>query len=156
MLQGRLAQSIFSLSACFSNEGKTVLCKGTMVRAFKSKSGGCNFFSGATESNNWILASYAQNSPADATIRSLPASIQACQNRQTSGSRIGLKKYPNQTDGIVCIDSLIRRLEESRRPALVCMIAASNESGIVQPWEKVAKLCQERNVPFHCDTTQCR
>ena len=64
MLQGRLAQSIFSLSACFSNEGKTVLCKGTMVRAFKSKSGGCNFSSGATESNNWILASYAQNSPA--------------------------------------------------------------------------------------------
>ena len=35
-----------------------------------------------------------------------------------------------------------------------CMIAASNESGIVQPWEKVAKLCQERNVLFHCDTTQ--
>lgn len=112
------------------------------------------FSSGATESNNWILASYAQNSPADATILISTSEHSSVSEPANFWFKNRVEEIPNQTDGIVCIDSLIRRLEESRRPALVCMIAASNESGIVQPWEKVAKLCQERNVPFHCDTTQ--
>ena len=33
-------------------------------------------------------------------------------------------------------------------------MAANNESGVVQPWMELARLCSEYNVPFHCDATQ--
>ena len=45
-------------------------------------------------------------------------------------------------------------IEKPNPPALVCIMAASNESGVIQPWLDAANLCSERKIPFHCDATQ--
>ena len=39
-------------------------------------------------------------------------------------------------------------------PALVTMLWANNETGVIFPVERIAALCREKNVPFHCDGTQ--
>ena len=33
-------------------------------------------------------------------------------------------------------------------------MAASNESGVIQPWRQIAQLCKDLAVPYHCDSTQ--
>src|SRR5690242_15632971 len=38
--------------------------------------------------------------------------------------------------------------------ALVSIMWANNETGVLFPVDQIAQLCQERRVPFHCDATQ--
>ena len=38
--------------------------------------------------------------------------------------------------------------------ALVSLLWANNETGVIFPVEAVARLCTDRKVPFHCDATQ--
>ncbi len=40
------------------------------------------------------------------------------------------------------------------RTALVTMMAANNETGVLQPWQRVRDLCRDRGILFLCDTTQ--
>jgi len=40
------------------------------------------------------------------------------------------------------------------RTALVSVQWANNETGAIQPIERLAEVCRERGVPFHCDGTQ--
>ncbi|TYP96888.1 cysteine desulfurase IscS [Sphingobacterium allocomposti] len=37
---------------------------------------------------------------------------------------------------------------------LVCIMAANNESGVVHPYEDIARICQEQDVLYCCDATQ--
>ncbi|MFP6855245.1 MAG: aminotransferase class V-fold PLP-dependent enzyme, partial [Opitutales bacterium] len=53
----------------------------------------------------------------------------------------------------ISISSLIKVLNDFR-PNLVSVMAANNETGIIQPWSEVRNLCREAKVPFHCDATQ--
>ncbi len=39
-------------------------------------------------------------------------------------------------------------------PAVVSILWANNETGVIFPVEKIAALCREKRVPFHCDGTQ--
>ena len=39
-------------------------------------------------------------------------------------------------------------------PQLVSIMAANNETGVVQPIEAISEICHARAVPFHCDATQ--
>ncbi|MCC9609023.1 cysteine desulfurase [Blastopirellula sp. JC732] len=38
--------------------------------------------------------------------------------------------------------------------ALVSIMAANNEIGVLHPIAEIGRICQERGVPFHCDATQ--
>jgi cysteine desulfurase len=40
------------------------------------------------------------------------------------------------------------------RPALVAIMAANNETGVLQPWREAQALCAAHEVPFFCDATQ--
>ena len=37
---------------------------------------------------------------------------------------------------------------------VVAVMAASNESGVLQPWSEIAEVCRARGVPFLCDASQ--
>jgi cysteine desulfurase len=43
---------------------------------------------------------------------------------------------------------------KKRKPALVALMAANNETGVLQPWREVLALCREAKVPFFCDAAQ--
>ncbi len=55
-------------------------------------------------------------------------------------------------DGIIDLDDLKDHLDDDT--AMVAVMAANNETGIIQPYKEIAELCNNEDVPFLCDTTQ--
>ena len=51
----------------------------------------------------------------------------------------------------------LQKLEEllaKKEWALCSVVAAHNETGVLQPWIEISKLCQKYGVPFHTDLVQ--
>ena len=66
-----------------------------------------------------------------------------------------LIKLSCNQDGLVNLDELENHLEQSHpNISLVGIMAANNETGVIQPFEKIASLCKNYHVPFFSDTTQ--
>jgi len=56
-------------------------------------------------------------------------------------------------DGTLDLDNLYGFIEK-KRPKLIALMALNNETGIVQPWEEVLRLCKNRGILFLCDASQ--
>jgi cysteine desulfurase len=56
-------------------------------------------------------------------------------------------------DGRLDLDFLASHVNDADT-ALVSLLWANNETGVLFPVQKIAALCRERRVPFHCDGTQ--
>jgi cysteine desulfurase len=50
------------------------------------------------------------------------------------------------------LEGLLKK--ESSRTALVSIMAVNNETGVIEPYQEIAKLCQKYSVEYVCDTTQ--
>jgi cysteine desulfurase len=61
---------------------------------------------------------------------------------------------PVDRDGVVAIDVLDRRLAADRRPALVSVMFANNETGVIQPVADIAAVARKHGALFHCDAVQ--
>lgn len=62
---------------------------------------------------------------------------------------------PNSGDGVVDIDALRTLLaQRAKEIALVSVMAANNETGVIQPWREIGRICREHEVRFHSDATQ--
>ena len=58
-------------------------------------------------------------------------------------------------NGFVSVASIEKLLSENKdKVALVTMMAANNETGVIEPFQEVAKLCRKHAVEFFADTTQ--
>ncbi len=104
------------------------------------------FTSGATESNNALFASL----PADAIV--LISAIEHPSVREAARGR-HVMELPVNGDGVVSTEELTH-LIISKRPSLVSVMAANNESGALQPWRELAAICREQGVLFHTDAAQ--
>ena len=60
---------------------------------------------------------------------------------------------PVTRGGTIELDWLAEELGESR-PGVVAVMAANNETGVLQPWREALELCREYDVPFFCDAAQ--
>ena len=56
--------------------------------------------------------------------------------------------------GIVDLDRLDAQLAADERPALVSVMLANNETGILQPVAEIARVAQAHGALFHCDAVQ--
>lgn len=66
-----------------------------------------------------------------------------------------VKSLPVNHDGIVNVDSLQKWIKENQgNIALVSVMAANNETGVIQPYKEINALCTQNDIPFLCDTTQ--
>ncbi len=72
--------------------------------------------------------------------------------RHFFGRRV--EEIPVDARGVVGIDWLAERRRHGERPAVVAVMAANNETGVLQPWREVAAWCAGEGVPFFCDATQ--
>ncbi|OFZ24335.1 MAG: hypothetical protein A2381_04885 [Bdellovibrionales bacterium RIFOXYB1_FULL_37_110] len=62
---------------------------------------------------------------------------------------------PVNEDGVIDYDNLKNVVISFKNDiALVAIMAANNETGVIQPVEKIAALLNESKIPFLCDTTQ--
>lgn len=123
---------------------------------------GCNdpgrivFTAGATAANNLLARHLSTSAPPGAIALLSPlehtavdASIRAAFPGRVS--EIGV-----DADGVVTPESLARALDTAsvHSIASVSIMAASNESGVLQPWPELASLCRRRTIPFHTDAAQ--
>ncbi|MGA7863712.1 MAG: cysteine desulfurase family protein [Stellaceae bacterium] len=61
---------------------------------------------------------------------------------------------PVGPDGIVALDELDRLLGADLRPALVSVMYANNETGVIQPIAEIASIARRHGAMFHCDAVQ--
>ncbi len=115
------------------------------------KTEGIVWTSSATESNNAALHHAAQTSAGEAWISSVehPCVLAAAERYFSKRTRL----IPVTADGVVEVAWLAEALQHSV-PALVGVMAANNETGVLQPWREIAALCREHRVPFFCDAAQ--
>jgi len=61
---------------------------------------------------------------------------------------------PVGPDGTVNLDALDRLLAADRRPAVVSVMYANNETGVIQPVAEIAAITRRHGALFHCDAVQ--
>jgi cysteine desulfurase len=116
---------------------------------------GIVFTSGATESNNLALKGVVEGLAGRrdhvvSVVTEHSAVLDPC--RHLAGRGAGLTLLPVDADGLVDPAALAAALTE--RTALVSVMVANNEIGVLQPVAEIAQLCRERGVLLHCDAAQ--
>jgi cysteine desulfurase len=112
------------------------------------------FTSGGTESNNAVINSALQFEPRGKRVVTSAvehsAVLRPCQDLAKRGCAVtflGVDRHGNLDLG---------ELEAAIRPetALVSIMWANNETGVIFPMEKIAEICREKGVMFHTDAVQ--
>jgi cysteine desulfurase len=63
------------------------------------------------------------------------------------------KYIPVTRDGVIDLDWLAVEMADTR-PGLVGVMAANNETGVIQPWREIMAICNSYEVPFFSDAVQ--
>lgn len=124
------------------------------------------FTSGGTESDNLALFGLAALSrqrliekgaiDSDAYPKVIvsaiehPAVIAAAEQLARLGFEV--HKLPVNQQGLVCQDTLRRWIESPT--ALVSIMLANNETGVIEPIQELASCCRQQGVLFHTDAVQ--
>lgn len=111
------------------------------------------FVSGATEANNAVMAHAAATAGRDAVIAVGAGEHPSVLEAAGAWFRGRVLTVPTGGDGAAATADL-GRIVGTFRPALVSLMAANNETGVLQPWQEALAVCQEAGIPFHCDAVQ--
>lgn len=112
------------------------------------------FTSCATESNNAAIQAVLKSNPAKRHIVTSAVEhssvLNHCQALEKGGYRITY--LPVSRDGLLNMADLESALTD--QTAVVSLMWANNETGVLFPVQEIAELCRERGVFFHCDAVQ--
>jgi len=109
------------------------------------------FTSGATESNNLaIKGAIPAGGHVVTAATEHPAVLEPCEELERRG--VAVSVLPVDSQGLVDPEQVARAITE--RTALVSIMAANNEIGVLQPLAEIGRICRERGVPFHTDAAQ--
>lgn len=113
------------------------------------------FTSGATESDNLAIKGIAEmyGSKGDHIITLTTehkAVLDTCKSLERKGHRVTY--LPVAKEGFVDLDMLRDAITD--KTVLVTIMHANNEIGVIQDIEAIGKLCHEKGVIFHTDSTQ--
>lgn len=102
------------------------------------------FNSGATEGNNTVLQSFkGARILIEATAH--PSVLQAAPEAEL---------IPVDNSGLIDLEAYEALLTSGKTPALVSATFVNNETGVIQPIGKLAKLAKKHGALFHCDAVQ--
>jgi cysteine desulfurase len=112
----------------------------------------------ATESNNTVIKSVydqlirtGRKSEIVTTQVEHPCVANSCRYLESLGVKVVY--LPVNRDGIVDADILAAHIDPDRT-ALVSIMWANNETGLVFPIRDLARLCREKGILFHTDAVQ--
>ncbi len=113
------------------------------------------FTSGATESNNFAIKGVASSAPAGrrhvvCSAIEHKSVLEGCRNLETSGWECTV--VPVQRDGRIDLEALAGVVTEET--ALVSIMAANNEVGVLQPLADIAAIAHAKGALFHTDAAQ--
>lgn len=114
------------------------------------------FTSGGTEANNLAVFGLTHNRPGAIVVSAIehPSVLGAAEKLETEGRK--LVRLPVDRNGLVDLSTLERLLinSETQPIALVSIMFANNETGVIQSVAKAAQMCRERGVLVHTDAVQ--
>jgi cysteine desulfurase len=105
---------------------------------------GVIFVSGGTEANHLALLGAGRE-------RVL---VSAVEHDSVRSAVPAAEIIPVGPEGIVSLDALERLLATDGRPALVSVMHANNETGVIQPIAEIAAIARRHGAVFHCDAVQ--
>jgi cysteine desulfurase len=113
------------------------------------------FTSGATESDNLAIKGVAETHRAKGNhiitaVTEHKAVLDSCKRLEQYGCRVTY--LPLQRDGLIDLEVLRRAIAGAT--ILITIMAANNETGVLQPIAEIGKLCREHGVVFHSDAAQ--
>lgn len=101
------------------------------------------FTSGGTEANNQALQGFDG-----------PVLVSAVEHDSVLGARADARIVEVDADGALSLESLREILARDDGPALVSVMLANNETGVLQPLRDVVGLAREHGALVHCDAVQ--
>ncbi len=112
------------------------------------------FTSCGTESDNTAVHAALAADPGKRHIVTSRVEHPAIGSLVSSLSKQGYRISEIAVDGDGCLD--MGSLEESLTPdtALVSIMWANNETGVIFPVEEIAQMCRQRGITFHTDAVQ--
>jgi len=112
------------------------------------------FTSGGTESDNAALHSALQMTPNRRHIVTTSVEHNAVLNYCQTAAQRGCELTIVEVDGEGHID--VAEIERAIRPdtAVVSVMWANNETGVIFPLEEIAAICRAKGVVFHTDAVQ--
>lgn len=102
------------------------------------------FTSGGTEANDLALNGLAR----------LPCLVTAIEHDCVLAARSDADLIPVNMNGLIDRDWLNNRLAELGTPALVSVMLANNETGVIEPIAEIAQIVHAHKGLLHCDASQ--
>jgi cysteine desulfurase len=128
--------------------------RGKVAQLIGAESEEIIFTSCGTESNNTAIMSAAESFPSKRHIITTrvehPAVLNFCKHLARKGFRVTF--LPVNNDGQLNIDDLLKTIDEDT--ALVSIMYANNETGVIFPVIEIAEILKERQILFHTDAVQ--
>jgi len=106
--------------------------------------GDLTFMSGGTEANNTALRGHGR-------ARTL---VSAGEHEAVLQARADAETLPLKADGTIDPDALEAALAAAARPALVSVMLANNETGAINPIQRVVEIARRHGARVHCDAVQ--
>ncbi|WAC59639.1 cysteine desulfurase family protein [Brevundimonas sp. SL130] len=114
------------------------------------------FTSGATEANNLLIAGGTRAMARHGRNRlvTLETEHKSVLEVATGLAEEGfdIRVLPVESDGIVDLDRMAAAIDDST--AIVSVMAANNEIGVIQPLAAIGKMCRAAGAGFHVDAAQ--
>jgi cysteine desulfurase len=115
------------------------------------------FTSGATESNNFAIKGVAASAPAGrrhvvCSAIEHKSILEGCKGLEKSGKDWSCTVVPVGRDGRLDLDALAGVVTD--QTALVSVMAANNEVGVLQPLAEIAAIAHAKGALFHTDAAQ--
>ena len=111
----------------------------------------------ATESNNWVIKSIYNDTILNGDKNHIitsevehPAVGASCKFLESLG--VNVTYLPVNSDGVINVEDLKNAITD--KTALVSIMWANNETGMIFPIEEIGAICKERGVLFHTDAVQ--
>jgi cysteine desulfurase len=111
------------------------------------------FTSGATEANNAILRFLSRSTGGKVAFSAIEHPCVEASVSEFCGKDRSVEIPVDPESGVVDLDAVESCLRSGGISA-VSIMAANNETGVLQPWREVAALCREQEIPFHSDAAQ--
>lgn len=164
-LTERLKNGPYSNPNAIHHLGKKTLIGMENARALCAKKLGALpkniiFNSGSTEGITQVFYSLLHNKKNHGRDQIFISGIEhsaiiKCAQHYQNDEGYDVQVIPCKADGQVDLKTLEGMLQEYQgRVAMVAVMAANNETGVIQPYKEVGELCHKADTPFVCDTTQ--
>jgi cysteine desulfurase len=113
------------------------------------------FTSGATESNNLAIAGVAQfykdqKDHIVTLVTEHKCVLDTCRHLEQQGFKVTY--LPVKQDGLVDLAALEAAITD--KTAIVSVMAANNEIGVIQPLAEIGAICRKKGAFFHTDCAQ--